>query len=73
MFINFFFFGCWLGLGELYWVEENSLIAPLFRNGQVIETFRGQGIYQPAIETAIDKLDQAQWVSKKPISLPPRI
>ncbi|KAH9818006.1 acyltransferase-domain-containing protein [Melampsora americana] len=40
----------------------NRLIAPLFHSGQVIETFRGQGIHQPAIDTAIDKLNKAQWV-----------
>jgi len=29
---------------------------PFFQNGQVIETFRGPGIYQPAVDLAIEKL-----------------
>ncbi|KAG0151070.1 hypothetical protein CROQUDRAFT_720054 [Cronartium quercuum f. sp. fusiforme G11] len=41
---------------------KNPLIAPLFNSGQVIETFRGEGIHQLAIDTAIHKLDHAQWV-----------
>ncbi|KAG6877845.1 hypothetical protein C0993_003218 [Termitomyces sp. T159_Od127] len=31
-------------------------------HGQIIETFRGKGIYQPAVDTAIQKLDQGGWV-----------
>lgn len=33
-----------------------------FRKGQVIETFRGKGIYQRAIDEATEKLDQGRWV-----------
>ncbi|WAR57859.1 hypothetical protein PtB15_5B89 [Puccinia triticina] len=31
-------------------------------NGQVIKTVRGDGIYQPAMDLAIEKLDNSQWV-----------
>ncbi|KAF7313558.1 40S ribosomal protein [Mycena chlorophos] len=40
----------------------NPLFAAFFRNGQIIETFRGAGIYQPAVDTAIAKLDAGQWI-----------
>ncbi|CCM00200.1 uncharacterized protein FIBRA_02228 [Fibroporia radiculosa] len=30
--------------------------------GQIIETFRGRGIYQPAVDTAIEKLNQGDWI-----------
>ncbi|KAI5478435.1 Tafazzin [Pseudohyphozyma bogoriensis] len=33
-----------------------------FRKGQVIETFRGKGIYQDAIDEAAKKLDHGRWV-----------
>ncbi|BGP04697.1 Lyso-phosphatidylcholine acyltransferase [Rhodotorula toruloides] len=33
-----------------------------FTKGQVIETFRGKGIYQKAIDEATKKLDEGQWV-----------
>ncbi|GAA5821050.1 hypothetical protein JCM10212_006523 [Sporobolomyces blumeae] len=33
-----------------------------FTKGQVIETFRGKGIYQDAIDVAARKLDQGNWV-----------
>ena len=39
-----------------------SVFSWFFRNGQVLETFRGKGIYQPSIDTAIAKLDQGEWV-----------
>lgn len=34
-----------------------------FSKGQVIETHRGKGIYQKAIDEATYKLEQGQWVS----------
>lgn len=34
-----------------------------FTKGQIIETFRGKGIYQKAIDTARSKLDGGNWVS----------
>jgi hypothetical protein len=33
-----------------------------FRKGQVIETFRGEGIYQPAVDRVIEKLRAGAWV-----------
>ncbi|TFY69955.1 hypothetical protein EVG20_g2925 [Dentipellis fragilis] len=33
-----------------------------FRNGQVLKTVRGDGIYQPALDSAIEKLQRGQWV-----------
>lgn len=33
-----------------------------FRQGQIIETFRGKGIYQKAIDEATKKLDDGRWV-----------
>jgi hypothetical protein len=41
---------------------SDSVFSAFFREGQVLETFRGRGIYQPAVDTAIEKLDQGQWV-----------
>lgn len=38
------------------------LFSGLFRAGQVIETFRGKGVYQLAVEESIEKLDDGQWV-----------
>ncbi|KAL1721413.1 acyltransferase-domain-containing protein [Schizophyllum commune] len=40
----------------------NPVFSWFFRNGQVLETFRGKGIYQPSIDTAIAKLDQGEWI-----------
>ncbi|PFH52597.1 hypothetical protein AMATHDRAFT_56653 [Amanita thiersii Skay4041] len=40
----------------------NALFSRFFRLGQTIETFRGRGIYQPAVDTAINKLNQGAWV-----------
>ncbi|KAI0804634.1 acyltransferase-domain-containing protein [Irpex lacteus] len=40
----------------------NPLFSAFFRNGQVLETFRGRGIFQPAIDSAISKLDGGEWV-----------
>lgn len=39
-----------------------SVFSAFFRNGQVLETFRGNGIFQPAVDTAIDKLNAGGWV-----------
>ena len=41
----------------------DSVFSTFFRYGQVIETFRGKGIFQPAIDTAIEKLNRGEWVS----------
>ncbi|KAF9246916.1 acyltransferase-domain-containing protein [Melanogaster broomeanus] len=40
----------------------NPLFSAFFRQGQVIETFRGNGIFQPALDAAIHKLDQGHWL-----------
>ncbi|CAH7671700.1 acyltransferase-domain-containing protein [Phakopsora pachyrhizi] len=40
----------------------NQFLSFLFRNGQVIETFRGKGIYQQALDISISKLNDSQWV-----------
>ncbi|GAA5969231.1 hypothetical protein JCM11641_007518 [Rhodosporidiobolus odoratus] len=37
-----------------------------FEKGQVIETFRGKGIYQKAIDESVEKLDAGQWVHMYP-------
>ncbi|PPQ92361.1 hypothetical protein CVT25_008711 [Psilocybe cyanescens] len=40
----------------------NPVFSTFFSLGQTLETFRGKGIYQDAVDTAILKLDQGQWV-----------
>uniref|UniRef100_V5ENF5 Tafazzin family protein n=2 Tax=Kalmanozyma brasiliensis (strain GHG001) TaxID=1365824 RepID=V5ENF5_KALBG len=40
----------------------NPLLSRFFRNGQCIETHRGGGIYQTAIDEAIAKLGGGNWV-----------
>ena len=40
----------------------NPLFSRFFRNGQCIETVRGAGIYQRAIDESIQKLDQGDWI-----------
>ncbi|KAI0631668.1 acyltransferase-domain-containing protein [Trametes polyzona] len=40
----------------------NPVFSTFFRYGQVIETFRGKGIFQPAIDTAITKLNSGEWI-----------
>ncbi|GAA5859628.1 hypothetical protein JCM8547_006169 [Rhodosporidiobolus lusitaniae] len=37
-----------------------------FERGQVIETFRGKGIYQRAIDESAKKLDEGKWVHMYP-------
>ncbi|KAJ9092616.1 hypothetical protein QFC19_008654 [Naganishia cerealis] len=41
----------------------NPVLSKYFSSGQVIETVRGGGVFQPAIDDAIRKLDQGEWVS----------
>lgn len=41
---------------------EFRIFSAFFRNGQVLETFRGNGIFQSAVDTAIDKLNAGGWV-----------
>ncbi|KAF9224305.1 hypothetical protein BS17DRAFT_779613 [Gyrodon lividus] len=40
----------------------NPLFSAFFRKGQVIETFRGNGIWQPALDAAIQLLNQGHWL-----------
>ncbi|KAH9946605.1 acyltransferase-domain-containing protein [Amylocystis lapponica] len=40
----------------------NPLFSAFFRKGQVLETFRGNGVFQPAVDTAIQKLNDGAWI-----------
>ncbi|OAX43055.1 hypothetical protein K503DRAFT_732265 [Rhizopogon vinicolor AM-OR11-026] len=40
----------------------NPVFSAFFRKGQVLETFRGNGIFQPAVDTAIRRLNEGHWV-----------
>jgi len=40
----------------------NPVFSAFFRQGQVLETFRGRGIYQPAVDSAIEKLNAGAWI-----------
>ena len=40
-----------------------SVFSAFFRNGKVIETGRGDGISQEAIDFTIKRLDEGEWVS----------
>ena len=48
----------------------DSVFSKFFRYGQVIETFRGRGVFQPAIDDAIEKLNRGEWVRA---SFPPHV
>ncbi len=50
---------CMIGPRTLPFV---SVFSAFFRKGQSIETFRGAGIYQPAVDLAIEKLRAGAWV-----------
>jgi monolysocardiolipin acyltransferase len=39
-------------------------MSKFFSLGQVIETVRGGGIFQPAIDDAIRKLGEGEWVGR---------
>lgn len=41
-------------------------LGTFFSLGQVIETVRGAGIYQPAVDTAIERLKHGGWVNIYP-------
>ncbi|TDL20409.1 acyltransferase-domain-containing protein [Rickenella mellea] len=49
-----------LGASDIMFI--NPVLSAFFRKGQVLETFRGKGIYQPAVDAAIEKLDHGSWV-----------
>jgi monolysocardiolipin acyltransferase len=38
------------------------VFSAIFRSGQVLETVRGAGIFQPAVDVAIEKLNSGAWV-----------
>jgi monolysocardiolipin acyltransferase len=40
----------------------NKVLSRFFTLGQVIETHRGGGIFQPAIDEAVKKLQDGSWV-----------
>lgn len=43
----------------------DSVFSAFFRKGQVLETFRGKGIYQTAVDKAIENLNQGEWVCQQ--------
>jgi monolysocardiolipin acyltransferase len=49
------------GINEISHTLHRSHAA-LFRNGKVIDTIRGVGIYQEAVDLAIKRLDAGEWV-----------
>ncbi|EPQ53267.1 acyltransferase-domain-containing protein [Gloeophyllum trabeum ATCC 11539] len=49
-------------LGAADIIFTNPIFSAFFRNGQVLETFRGKGIYQPSVDTAVSKLNRGGWV-----------
>lgn len=42
----------------------NPVLANFFASGQVIETIRGGGVFQPAIDRAVKLLQEGEWVSR---------
>lgn len=46
----------------------NRLFSRFFNNGQVIETVRGGGIFQPAVDKAIKLLQDGEWVKQYLVS-----
>ncbi|KAJ7873300.1 acyltransferase-domain-containing protein [Mycena olivaceomarginata] len=49
-------------LGAADVMYTNPVFSAFFRRGQVLETVRGIGIYQPSVDTAINKLNNGNWV-----------
>ncbi|KIP03688.1 hypothetical protein PHLGIDRAFT_31685 [Phlebiopsis gigantea 11061_1 CR5-6] len=49
-----------LGASDIIFI--NPIFSAFFRKGQVFETFRGSGIYQPAVDSAIERLNQGEWI-----------
>jgi len=43
-------------------LRPGSLFSAFFRKGQVLETFRGNGIFQPSVDVAIKRLNEGHWV-----------
>jgi len=42
----------------------NRLFSRFFENGQVIDTIRGGGIFQPAVDKAIKLVEAGEWVGQ---------
>ncbi|KAG7439790.1 uncharacterized protein BT62DRAFT_912395 [Guyanagaster necrorhizus] len=40
----------------------NPILSYFFTHGQVLETFRGKGIFQRSVDAAIDKLNKGDWI-----------
>ncbi|CAG7850552.1 Tafazzin [Serendipita indica DSM 11827] len=49
-------------LGAQDIMYTNKLLSSFFNNGKCVETVRGAGIYQSAIDFAIQRLDTGDWV-----------
>ncbi|KJA24599.1 hypothetical protein HYPSUDRAFT_38656 [Hypholoma sublateritium FD-334 SS-4] len=49
-----------LGASEIMFT--NPLLSAFFSLGQTLETFRGKGIYQDAVNVAIQRINQGGWV-----------
>lgn len=43
--------------------RKERFFSEFFRQGQVLETFRGNGIRQHAVDRSIELLNQGEWVS----------
>ncbi|KAF9510490.1 hypothetical protein BS47DRAFT_1300139, partial [Hydnum rufescens UP504] len=54
-----------LGASDIMFTNPCALSA-FFCAGQVIETFRGKGVHQPAIDDAIRKLNAGEWIHMFP-------
>ncbi|EJD00387.1 uncharacterized protein FOMMEDRAFT_30448 [Fomitiporia mediterranea MF3/22] len=60
---------CYFKLRDMRWalgasdiMFTNPVFSAFFRKGHVLETFRGNGVFQPAVDTAIAKLDKGEWI-----------
>ena len=49
-----------LGASDI--IFKNDACRWFFHQGQTLEVLRGAGVFQPAIDTAIAKLNEARWV-----------
>lgn len=46
----------------MIYYNKNSIVSKIFALGQVVPTVRGAGIYQPAMDFALDRLNDGSWV-----------
>ncbi|KAK4683821.1 monolysocardiolipin acyltransferase, partial [Tremellales sp. Uapishka_1] len=59
---------CWLMLMNFRWTTASDVMftrklhAKFFGLGQVIETHRGGGIFQPAVDEAVKKVQNGDWI-----------